>query len=242
MTDPRRRDDAHHRAPDQSRTGSAERPMPRATRPTRRAYLAGAATAAVGVAAGLAGCLGGGGSGGSTGTTVDSLPPPVQGDPNADVVVKVFEDFSCPHCREYELTVLPQLESAYVKPGTIRYEHHDFPIPVDKRWSWVVASAARGVQDHVGDAAFFEYSHSLFAHQTEYSLDLIASLAADVGADGKVIRRDAKDQTYRPVVEADRKQGVAMGLQGTPQVYVNGTMLSSHGYDAVSKAIDQAQP
>lgn len=226
----------------------------------RRTLLRGVAVGATGL---VAGCLGGGGSqggqggggnqGGSggqsggggqltpTGPTVDSLPAPVQGDPNADVTVMVFEDYACPHCREYEANDLPKLEQHYVQPGTIRYEHHDFPIPVDPYWSWVAASAARGVQDHVGDAAFFTYTSRLFQNQDRYSLDLLASLASDVGADGEAIRTAGANLTYKPVIQADRQKGLQMNLDGTPEVYVNGQKTADHGYDTIASAIEQAR-
>jgi len=207
----------------------------------RRGYLRSAV--AGGITSVVAGCLGGtdGSSTDGSGGTVDSLPAPVQGDPEDGVTVQVFEDYACPHCRQYERDVFPKLEADYVEPGTIRYEHHDFPIPVDERWSWVAASAARGVQDHVGDAAFFEYAHTLFEHQTEYSLDLISDLAGDVGADGETIRAAASNQTYRPVLEADRELGLQMGLDGTPEVYVDGEKTPDYAYGTIAQFIENAR-
>lgn len=184
--------------------------------------------------AGLAGC-----SGGSGGETVDSLPPPVAGDPQAANTVMVFEDFACPHCRQYTLEIFPELRENYLEPGTIRYEHHDFPIPVHDRWSWQAASAARAVQDTVDDATFFEYAHRLFARQHEYSLSVIANEAEAVGADPETVRQAAKQETYRPVLEADRELGTQLELQGTPQVYVNGTRLDTYAYETIAGAIEQ---
>ena len=190
-----------------------------------------------GTAASLAGCTGSAGS--SDVETVDSLPPPVAGDPEASDTVMVFEDFACPHCRQFALEVFPRLESEYLDPGRIRYEHHDFPIPVDDRWSWQAASAARAVQDTVGDPAFFDYAKGLYDHQSEYSLSVIGTQAEAVSADPETVRQAARQEVYRPVLEADRELGKQLELQGTPQVYVNGTRLDSYGYETVAAAIDQ---
>lgn len=199
---------------------------------SRRAVLALTA----GAAASVAGCTGG--SGGDETETVDSLPPPVAGDPQASNTVMVFEDFACPHCRQFALEVFPKLESAYLEPGRVRYEHHDFPIPVDDRWSWQAASAARAVQDTVDDAAFFAYAKRLYERQDRYSMDVIGTQAEAVGADPEPVRRAARQETYRPVLEADRELGTQLDLQGTPQVYVNGTRLDSYGYETVAAAIE----
>jgi protein-disulfide isomerase len=208
---------------------------------TRRAYLA----AAAGVAGATAGCLGGGGGGGG-GTedcdvgdepAVGDLPAPTLGPSDADVTVAAFEDFSCPHCATFSLEVVPRLRSEYVEGGTVRFEHHDFPIPVDERWSWQAASAARGVQDETGDDAFFEYAHALFENQGDFSPRLLTDLADDVGAPGCAIQADALNETYRPVLEADRQAGIDRGVEGTPGVFVAGQPVEPT-YDAISAAIE----
>jgi len=214
----------------------------------RRAYLVALGSAA------LAGCLGGGsggdgsgstpagGSGGTRGTDSGStLPPPVQGDPESSVTVMVFEDFSCPHCAHYEAEILPKIESSYVEPGKIRYEHRDFPIPVSPQWSWPVASAAREVQVAAGDAAFFAFARACFSNQSDYSLDLLGSLAEKQGVDAARVRTAAKEQTHRSTVEGDRQFGESLGLQGTPQVYVNRKRLDTYDFETVSAAIDSAK-
>ena len=155
---------------------------------TRRTFLA---SAGLGVA-GLAGCIGGNDGGSTAEDPVESMPAPVAGNPDAGVTVMVFEDYSCPHCREFVLDVYPKVASNYVDPGKVRYEHHDFPIPVDSNWSWAAGSAARSVQDQTDDEAFYEYSHALFENQNQYSYDRIASLAEGAGADPDRTREEAK--------------------------------------------------
>lgn len=208
---------------------------------TRRAYLAAAAGVGLGA---TAGCLGGGSSGANGCTiedepTVSELPAPTLGSSDAGVTVMAFEDFACPHCATYSLEVFPQLRSEYVDPGVVSYEFHDFPIPVDEQWSWQAASAARGVQDEMDDAAFFEYAHTLFENQGSFSAGLVTDLANDVGAPGCAIQADAVNETYRPVVETDRQRAVDLGAQGTPAIYVDGQPVSPT-YDAIASAIENA--
>jgi len=207
---------------------------------TRRGYLAGAA----GAVAGLAGCLGGGGGGGgncdaAVSGTVDSMPSPTIGDPDAAVTVKVFEDFSCPHCANFSLNVFPRLREEYVSPGDVAYEHHDLPIPVSQEWSWAVASAARSVQDQTDAEAFFAFAKACYENQGSYSMSLLSDLGSDAGAEGCAVRAAANQETYRPVVEADRQRGIDMGAEGTPAVFVNGNQVTP-SYDAISAAIDSA--
>lgn len=200
---------------------------------SRRKLLGAAGAAGV---AGLAGCLGGGG--GDDGNAPE-LAPPVKGNPDAAVVVKVYEDFACSHCATYTEEVLPKLESEYLEPGRIRYEHRDFPIPVDQRWSWSTAIAARSVQDTEGDDAFWEFAKEAYRRQAGMSMSAIKEIAGQVGADPARVTEDTRNEAYRSVVEADRKNGVDAGVGGTPTVFVDGETITSN-YIAIAGAIDAA--
>lgn len=196
---------------------------------TRREALGGTAAVALG---GVAGCLGS-----SSGETVDSLPSPTLGPSDAAITVKAYEDFACSHCGTFSLQHLPDIVSEYVEAGDVRYEHHDFPF-VDAEWSWKTASAARAVQDTVGDEAFFEYSKLLYQNMNSYTLDLIESLAGEVDADPETVRSAASDLTYRPVLETDKQSGEDMGVQGTPTVFVDGEKAADYRFSTVSSLID----
>ena len=157
----------------------------------RRALVgtAGLATTA------LAGCLGLGASGssGSSSANVDSDLPcfessgtgsvdqpllaPVKGDPEASVTVAAYEDFACPHCRDYVLEVVPELQSEFIEPGMIRYEHHDFPLPVADPGSYTAANAARAAQARAGDEAFWVAAEQLFENQDSLGTDLYSTVA-----------------------------------------------------------------
>jgi protein-disulfide isomerase len=214
---------------------------------TRRAYLS---AAAAGAATGLAGCLGGGGNG-NTGDCDIGNPEqvaqqenPALGDPDSSVTVQVFEDFSCPHCATYNNDIFPDVRESFVDTGDVQYVHHDLPLPVNERWSWKVPSAARAVYAATDAETFFAYTKAVFGEQGNYSMDVLDSLADDVGAPGCDARSAAINDTYRPVLETDRQRAIEMaGDQriGTPAVFVNGSYLGSYQYADIEAAIRQAQ-
>ncbi|AEM57103.1 DSBA oxidoreductase [Haloarcula hispanica N601] len=216
------------------------------TRFTRRGLLA----ATVGAIGAMAGCAGGSSESESAGTTETPTPlpgqplsTPVAGDPEADVTVAVYEDYACPHCATYSESVFPQLRDDYLADGTVRYEHHDFPIPVDEEISWQAASAARAVQDNVGDGAFFTYSKRLFANQNQLGPDTYAELTEGLDVDGETVRAAATGELYRPTVSGDRDAGIDRGVQGTPTVFVNDERVewSEIAYEPVRSAIEAAR-
>ncbi|MFC7027981.1 DsbA family protein [Halomicroarcula sp. GCM10025324] len=212
------------------------------TRPTRRDVLA----TGVALAGATAGCLSQGSDGGqspSTTPTGETLPTPVAGDPDADVTVAVFEDYACPHCQTYSVEVYPQIAEAFLAGGAVRYEFHDFPIPVDEAVSWQAASAARAVQDAAGDAAFFTYSKRLFENQASLGPEAYAELTDGLNVDGEPVRQAAVDEQYRPTVAADRQAGIDSGVEGTPTVFVNGDPVEWReiAFEPVRDAIESAR-
>jgi protein-disulfide isomerase len=204
---------------------------------------------AAGATTALAGCLGGGG--GNTGDCDIGNPEQVQqqenpaiGNAGAAVTVRVFEDFACPHCATYNSDIFPEVRSDFVDSGDVQYVHHDLPLPVNERWSWKVPSAARAVYAATDAETFFEYTKAVFAEQGNFSMDVLDSRADDIGAPGCDARSAAINDTYRPVLEADRQRAVSMaGDQrvGTPAVFVNGSYLGSYRYDDIRRAIRRAQ-
>jgi protein-disulfide isomerase len=155
----------------------------------------------------------------------------------------VYEDYACPHCATYSESVYPQVRDDYLADGTIRYEFHDFPIPVDETVSWGAASAARAVQDTAGDEAYFTYSERLFANQNQLGPDTYADLTEGLEVDGETVRAAATGELYRPTVSGDREAGIDRGVEGTPTVFVNDERVewSEIAYEPVQSAIEAAR-
>ena len=217
---------------------------------TRRRALIGASGVAI---ASLAGCLGLGGGGSASAdsdlptynasgslSASQPLDAPVKGDPNANVTVAAYEDYACPHCQEYVENVVPEIQSNYIDSNDIRYEHHDFPIPVDDPASYTAANAARAAQALAGDEAFWTYLDQLFANQDSLGPDFYSSLGEETGLGADRIKKAATNRQFEQTITNDRQQGVNKGVDATPTVFVNGTAVDPT-VDAISSAIDSAQ-
>ncbi|TKX74773.1 DsbA family protein [Halorubrum sp. GN11_10-6_MGM] len=220
---------------------------------TRRSLLAAGATVGV---VGVAGCLGGGSAGGGGELNLDtgeydcSLSEPTDpdldyrptlGNPDADVTVQAFEDFTCGHCATYKLDHFPTIREEYIEPGDVHYQHWDFPIPVNETWAVPVASAARGVGARNGDEAFFEFATAAYESQGNYGGEALGAAAETAGADPCAVLADAEFSAYEETTQSDRSEGESMGVSGTPTIFVNGSPVEG-GYAAetIAAAIDDA--
>lgn len=170
------------------------------------------------------------------------LPTPVAGDPEASVTVEVYEDYACGHCATYSSNVFPEIAGDYLQDNTIRYEFHDFPIPVDDAISREAANAARKVQDELGAQAYFEYSELLFKNQSALSPDAYATLAEPFDINAEQVATSATQEQYSETVSNDRALGEEEGVQGTPAVFVDGRRVQWQeiSYEPVETAINNA--
>jgi Protein-disulfide isomerase len=214
---------------------------------TRRELLA---AAGVGGTVAVAGCLGfGGGSNnvdvdtsydcGDGGETIEEAGQPAIGPTDAPVTVQVWEDFSCPHCATWSTEAFPALREEYVASGEVRYEHHDFPIPVTD-WAWGAASASRAVYEATDGETFFEFVKPIYEQQGSYDFQVAGDAADSAGVDPCTAVEAARGETYRPVLEADKRAGTDTGVEGTPAVFVNGQMMSGERtFENAASLIDE---
>jgi protein-disulfide isomerase len=200
---------------------------------------------------GVAAIVGGGGAylleGGADPETPDcqrsppvGLDAPTIGGAGIPTPIASYTDFSCPHCKDHALNVLPKIRNRYLQSEQVSYLHYDFPLPVDK-WSRPAASAAREVQRRADDAAFFDYSKKLYQNQDNLSYGLFGNLADSVGVDGGRVETAARESRYCALLNESINQGLDRGVQGTPTVFVGDQKLTSPSISDVDDAIQKVQ-
>lgn len=198
---------------------------------TRRKFLAASAVTCTA----LAGCLASGSEGNPD--EIDTADRPALGSADAPVRVTVFEDFSCPGCRQFKEQIFPLIVERHVEPGDVRVLPADFPLPVDGTWSWAVPNAARAVFAEGGNDAYWPFSQTIYTHQGSYSYETIESVADEAGDVGAAARDAAENRTYSDSIDDDIDRGDAWGVEGTPTVFVEETMVDP-GYESIRDAID----
>ena len=168
------------------------------------------------------------------------LDAPTIGNPEARIAITTYTDFSCPHCKNFELNVLPKIRNRYLQTPGVGYIHQDFPLPVDK-WSRPAASAAREVQRRADDATFFDYTKKLYQNQDSLSYGLFGDLANSIGVDGEQVRIAARQNRYCQLLNNSINQGSGDNVTGTPTVIVAGQKLEAPNISDVADAIQKAR-
>lgn len=168
------------------------------------------------------------------------------GNPEAPVVVREFSDFQCPYCKVFHDSVLPKLISDYVESGKIRFEYSHFII-IDTNIGGTESRRAAEASECANEQGeFWDYYNILFTNQkTEgsgvFSDDHLKTLAKMLGLDTTQFNSCLASGKYADQVAADEKLATSYGLNGTPSILVNDTVVQNPmDYTQLQTAIEAA--
>ncbi|MCO4239736.1 DsbA family protein [Pseudarthrobacter raffinosi] len=152
--------------------------------------------------------------------------PGAEAEAGNPVKVVLYVDFICPVCKNFEAQYNEQL-TALRNDGKITVEYRALGF-LDNRSSTNYSSRAANAAACVVNESpekYAEFVDSLFANQPAegsagLSDDKLKTMATDIGA--KNIGTCIDEKTYRPFVKFTTKQAAAIGVTGTPTVFVDG--------------------
>ena len=137
---------------------------------------------------------------------------PAYGPKDARVTVVEFSDFECPYCRK-AAAALRALVGRH-KGVRLVFKHYPLEFHKTARVAAIACTAAHQ------QGKFWQLHDLLFKEQGNLTPALVEKLAKAAGLD---MARFAKDlKAAETVVDVDRREGDAAGVDGTPTLYVNG--------------------
>jgi len=141
----------------------------------------------------------------------------------------VFTDFECPSCTWNARAVRDEAIEAFGGELVVRIRHYplcrDCNEHVTSEFhpnSCNAAYAAEAARLQGGDEAYWQMHDLLFRHSNELGNGLYADLAARIGLDADVFAADMAGEAVREIVRHDVAAGYALGIIGTPALYLNG--------------------
>jgi protein-disulfide isomerase len=175
---------------------------------------------------------------------------PIRGNPAAKIVMVNFDDLECPYCGKMHSELFPSTLDRY--KGLIRVVYKDYPLVEIHPWAMHAAINANCLGDQKADS-YWNYVDYLHANGgevngTQHSVDsskaTLDRLATEEGERGKLDMTKLKaciakqDET---AVRASMKEGEALGVEGTPLLFINGEKISGLvPEEVVWAAIDRA--
>lgn len=151
---------------------------------------------------------------------------PAMGTPGAPVVIVEFSDFQCPYCKEEAKVLRTNLISTY--PKEVRLYFKTFPLAQIHNWAKPAAIAAHCIYKLNPDL-FWDYHDWIFEHQTEVTLenlkDKVMEFAKDKQVDALKLSRCIDTKETEAEVDKTIAEAQALGVGGTPTLFVNGRQL-----------------
>jgi protein-disulfide isomerase len=153
----------------------------------------------------------------------------VVGDPSAPTTIKVYEDFQCPICSEFEKATGTKLQQA-VADGKAKIDYHmvsflDRASTTD--YSSRALNAAMAVLSTAGPQAFVKFHSIAYANQPEEG----SAGVPDATLVDWAVQAGAKESEVKPLIDGNAyhqwtvnatDQMSKDGVTGTPTVYING--------------------
>jgi len=175
----------------------------------------------------------------ATRAKIDTTNAPSLGSPLAAITVVEYSDFQCGFCRGAASVLRGPMIKAF--PKDVRLIYKDFPLSFH---AWAMPSAALGRCIFKQNAdAFWDYHDWVFARQAELTeqnfkpkaLEFAKTKSLDVTQLGTCMdQADTKAEVMRSFEE-----GQALGVSGTPTLFINGRKkVGVRNFEDIKEAIE----
>jgi protein-disulfide isomerase len=170
---------------------------------------------------------------------------PQLGSPSAGTTMVVWFDYQCPYCKLFWRDTLPRLNETYVRPGKLRIVFRDFQFLGPD--SATAALFARAVWE-LYPARFYDWSRAMFGAQDQEnggfgdlaSIQALTRHVPGIDAARVAARMKQREKDYAAQIVADYNDALALGVNGTPTVVMNGRAVTgSESYDDLAKLLDR---
>lgn len=166
-------------------------------------------------------------------------PPHVRGGANAQITLEEFGDYQCPPCRAL-FHELNKIESEYGERLRLVFRHYPIAELHKNAMAASRAAEAAGAQNK-----YWEMHDRLYERQADWAESndartIFINYATDLKLDTERFRRDMDGQQFDVRIRADRERAAALGVTGTPTLFVNGRQLKTEAMtpEMIRKAID----
>lgn len=157
----------------------------------------------------------------------------VYGNPK-DVTIVDFSDFQCPYCKIGAEELKKIVDKNKDRVGIV-FRH--FPLSFHQYAQKAAEAAeAAGAQN---PEKFWEMHDKLFANQSSFSDDIFYKLAKEIGLDEGKFKEDFEGNKFSQTIQNDYQDGLKLGVQGTPTIYINGRQAQYSSYSELGALVEK---
>lgn len=152
---------------------------------------------------------------------------------NPKLTIVEFTEFQCPHC-SYVAPVIEGLMKKY--PNDIKFVYKHFPLSFHAN-APAAAAASIAAQNQ---GKFWEFRYALAPHFRDLTQETFEKVAKEVGLDMEKFKKDmVLDSAKQKRINEEFQLGVKVGVQGTPNFYINGKRQDRFSVELVEKMLQE---
>jgi protein-disulfide isomerase len=148
--------------------------------------------------------------------TVAADPARLRGNPEAPITIVEFSDFQCPFCYQAYWTIKNVLAKY---EGKVKLSYRDMPLTGEEADPNGTAAASRCALEQ---GKFWEYHDLLFENQDDIGPRVFREYAEDLKLDVPKFDACLESGKFRAAIVADFREGLTLGITGTPYFFING--------------------
>ena len=176
-------------------------------------------------------------------TKIKTAGEPFVGNPNAPVTMAYWFDYQCPFCQRFDEDAMTKIMNDYVKTDKVKVVFKDFQFLGPD--SQTAGLAGRAVWE-VAPNKFYTWHKAMYDKQDNENsgwgnkTDILA-LTKNLGIDSAKVEQlmTSKTAEYQKAMDADKAEGSAFGINGTPGSIIGKNLISgAQPYAAVKQLID----
>jgi protein-disulfide isomerase len=171
------------------------------------------------------------------------LPEMMLGSADAPNTIVEYASMTCPHCAQFQTTVLPELKTKYIDTGKVRYILREFPLDNLAVAAFMLARCAGGDR-------YFPMVDALFATQATWAVpgadgkDKLLLIARQAGLSKEQFDKCLADKDlFNKIVQVRSRGNETFQVDSTPTFFVNGKRLKGdHQLKDFDVALGEAPP
>jgi len=130
---------------------------------------------------------------------------------------------------------MPLLEQVLEKyPEQVKLVFKNFPVR-SHRYAWKAAAAALAANNQ---GKFWEFSEQLFKNLRQLNDRKIQEIAGQLGFNRERFQKDWQDPQIAKKINKDIRDATAVGVMGTPSIFVNGRLLRQRSMEGFRLIIE----
>ena len=158
---------------------------------------------------------------------------PVTGPADAKVTVVEFGDFQCPACGSVH-PLLKEVKEKY-KDSSVRFVFRHFPLSQHEH----AFLASEASIEAASQGKFWEYHDTLFENQINLTQADLENYAKQLSLDENTFKEALSSSKHEDAVQRDITDGNALGVSGTPTIFINKSQyVDRYSVDSISAAIE----